>query len=349
VSDPRLLLSRRQLLRAGALAAAQLALSPAAALAGDIIIGPGRPGTRVDLPYRIRDYRISLLPEDRLPYTHYLLEHLVPTYPQDGNGVIMYRFAGDGKLYYHPVQMASKGLVLVDNYRATGIEAYLTRARAIASKLREVAVSARRGLFLPYRFPIVHGAQFPAPWYSGMAQGLATSLFVRLHETTGRGSDLQTARLLYRTLTVLDRSIKPWVAYVDGVRNLWFEEYPQFPADHVLNGFDFAIFGVYDYYRATRDLAVRRHLQGVLTTVRERVAAYRVPGGVSYYCLGHKVQMLGYHELHVRQLRMLAAIANEPYFSSFADLLASDTGYEGTATAQVRAFVAPLDVPAAER
>jgi hypothetical protein len=335
------LVSRRTMIRAAATAVASIAIAPSAAEASEIIIG-GRPGDRIDPAYRIRSFRISILPGG-LPYTNYALEPLQPAYPQDADGVIMYRYAGDGRLYYHPVQMAQKGLTLVDNYRRTGIDAYLTRARAIATRLRDVGVVARRGVYLPYRFPWVHGVALDPPWYSGMAQGLALSMFVRLHETTRRGSDLQTARLLYRTLTTLGRAVEPWVAYADGDRHLWFEEYPQVPSDHVLNGFNFAIYGVYDLYRLTRDLTVRRHLQGALTTVRERVASYRVPGGISYYCLGHRVQMALYHALHIRQLRILATMANAAYFADFADLLESD--YGGTSAAVRRQLAELLPAP----
>jgi hypothetical protein len=327
------LLSRRTVLRSVAAAVAGAALSPSAVTAGGIVIG-GRGGQRVDPPYRIRAFRTTVLADARLPYTNYALEPLQPSYTRDAAGVIMYRWAGDGRLYYHPVQMAQKGLALVDNYRLTGIDAYLTRAKAIASRLRQESVAGRGGIYLPYRFPWVHGVALEAPWYSGMAQGLALSLSVRLHETTGRQSDLAAARLFYRTLTVYGRSVDPWVTYIDADRHLWFEEYPQVPSDHVLNGFVFAIYGIYDYYRLTRDLSVRRHLDGAMTTVRDRIADHRLPGGISYYCLGHRVQMALYHALHIRQLRVLAQISRAAYFSDMADLFAAD--HSGTTAATRR-------------
>jgi D-glucuronyl C5-epimerase C-terminus len=293
--------------------------------ASDVIVDPGG-GTRVDWPFRIRQFRIVALPQHSRPYANYPLQPLSPSYPQDSSGVIMYRFAGDGRLYYHPVQMAQMGLILVDNYRSSGIRAYLDRAVAIANRMRAEGVAARGGLYLPYRFPWVHGDDMGLPWYSGMAQGQALSFYIRLYGLRGRQVDLDTARLLYHTMTITDRSRRPWVSYIDGSGYLWYEEYPQATPDHVLNGFDFSIFGLYDYWLATRDTSVRTHLQAALTTVRAYVARYRVPGGISYYCLGHKVQMANYHALHIRQLRSLAAISSDPYFASMAETFFADYG-----------------------
>ena len=317
--------------------------------AGDVIVVPGG-GSKVEWEFQVRQFRIVALPQQQRPYAGYALQPLKPTYPQDAAGVIMYRFAGDGKLYYHPVQMAQMGLFLLDNYRQTGIRAYLNRAQAIADRLRAEGVAARGGLYLPYRFPWVHGEDLGLPWYSGMAQGQALSLFIRLYGLTGRAIDLSTSRLLYRTLIETDRSRRPWVSYVDASRYLWFEEYPQSTPDHVLNGFVFAIFGFYDYWLATRDTSVRTHLQGALTTVRARITAYRVPGGISYYCIGHRVQMAIYHALHIRQLRMLATISSDPYFRTMADTFLADystTAASRSATAYgfSQAEVVPVEEP----
>ena len=107
---------------------------------------------------------------------------------------------------------------------------------------------------------------------------------------------------------------------MDYVQNgdLWLEEYPSCRPTHVLNGFNFAVFGLYDYERLTRDPAATQLLQGALSTLRRRAGAYRVPGEYSYYDLVHRTQHEHYHDIHIWQLRDLSLVSRDPYFGGLA-------------------------------
>ena len=110
---------------------------------------------------------------------------------------------------------------------------------------------------------------------------------------------------------------RPWVAYV--VKNrLWLEEYPSATPTHVLNGFNFALFGLYDYERLTRDPAAKDLLRGALRTIRSFATTFRVPGGISYYDLVHRTRFAHYHLIHTWQLRALAAISGDSWYRSMA-------------------------------
>jgi hypothetical protein len=150
----------------------------------------------------------------------------------------------------------STGSRLLDSYAQTRDDRYLARARLIADRLVETATSARGGLWFPYRFDFaLHGKVadlMEAPWYSAMAQGQVLSLLSRLHELTADEAYLAEARRVFRTLADPGPRKAPWVTWVER-RYLWLEEYPGSPPDHTLNGFLFALFGVYDYYQETRD------------------------------------------------------------------------------------------------
>jgi len=47
---------------------------------------------------------------------------------------------------------------------------------------------------------------------------------------------------------------------------------------------NFAIFGLYAYWQQTGDPKSERLLRGAIQTIRDRVADYRVVGGISHYC-----------------------------------------------------------------
>ena len=126
-----------------------------------------------------------------------------------------------------------------------------------------------------------------APWFSGMAQGLVLSLEVRLFELTGDPAALTRAGEVFASFEIAGPRGGPWVTWVDRDRYLWIEEYPSAHPDRALNGFIFGVFGVYDYWRVTRDPDAERILLATVTTLRHYVTKYRRPGVPSYYCLAH--------------------------------------------------------------
>ena len=184
-------------------------------------------------------------------------------------------------------------------------------------------MSGRGALWVPYRFSYP-AERLHAPWVSALAQGNALSFFVRLYRVTGRPADLATARALLMGFRALGRSGSPWVAYVDAARYLRLEEYPGLRPSHVLNGADFGVFGLYDYAMLTGDPTAVRLLRGHLTSIRQYLATYRVPGGISRYDLVHRGGSLHYHTIHIEQLRTLARMSGNAWFGQMAALFARD-------------------------
>jgi hypothetical protein len=271
-------------------------------------------------PFRVAAYDIRTLRWQDLPHNGLSLLSLSPPANGDAEG-IPYKVVG-GRNYYSPGNIASQGVRFVDDYVRTGNPAYLDRARVRAKKLREIGIRRDGALFLPYTFDYPN-ERLTAPWVSAYSQGIALSLFVRLYRATGEFAYVDTAHEVYLAFRRLGPGPRLWVDYVvDG--DLWLEEYPSSRPSHVLNGYNFALFGLYDYERLTRDPAAHQLLEGALSTMRRKAAAYRVPGELSYYDLVHKTQWPHYHEIHVWQLRNLTAISGDPYFDALADKLAAD-------------------------
>lgn len=222
----------------------------------------------------------------------------------------------DGRRVYSPGNLAESGIRYVDGYVRTGDPAYLDRAVVRAKKLISLSRLSGGARYFPYLWDYA-SEKLKAPWYSAYSQGFALSLFVRLYRVTGLQDWAERARETALSFRRLGRRTQPWVAYVVN-RRLWLEEYPSATPTHVLNGFNFALFGLYDYERLTRDPAARDLLRGALRTIRSYGTTYRVPGGVSYYDLVHRTRHVHYHVIHTWQLRTLAAISGDSWYRSLA-------------------------------
>lgn len=279
-------------------------------------------------PYRVTAYSIRVLGRTAVPYVDTDLPSKTPPSPHDADGIPM-MFVGT-KLYYSPTGLARYGIRYEDAYRRTGDPDYLAIAHKVLRKLMAIGVRSNAGVYIPYSFNFamhkISTEVMRAPWYSAMAQGQALSLAVRLYLDTKDSTYLTDARLLFNSFRHVGRGSNPWVTYIDAGRYLWLEEYPQnlTPSDHTGNGFNFAIFGLYDYYLLTRDAMSLQILRASLTTMRRYVSQYRIPGSYSKYCLRHGKPQAKYHKIVTGQLVYLYRISGDSYFLSMSRLFAAD-------------------------
>jgi hypothetical protein len=116
----------------------------------------------------------------------------------------------------------------------------------------------------------------------------------------------------------------PWIIDVDEDNSTWIEEYPFDREAHVLNGFMFAMFGLYDYYAWRGDAFAEKVFLQSLHTLRLNAERFRNPGAVSVYCLTHRANAPNYHAIHIDQLHAITRMTGEPYFASVAELMAAD-------------------------
>ena len=96
------------------------------------------------------------------------------------------------------------------------------------------------GLFA-YRFAMPHTYDLEPPWYSAMAQGEAASLLVRASRSLGRVEFLAAAARAIGSL-LDDRS----GLVAETAEGPVLQEYPTRPPAHALNGWIFALWGLYD-------------------------------------------------------------------------------------------------------
>lgn len=254
-----------------------------------------------------------------------------PAITIDPTGLRVYLRRDNGQRADHPVAYAQYGISALMEYEATGEQLWLDRAVRHAERLAEIRTERDGAWWFPYLFPWTYYQRtMTVPWWSGMAQGQALSLFTRLAEATGDTRWSDAAHSTWLSFLQPREAGVPWSTMVDS-GHLFFEEYAgNQPPLLVLNGHVFALFGVYDYWRMTGDAEAARYIDGAATTVLAIMPLIRNPGGVSYYCVQAVYcqsplwQNSAYHAIHSWQLDTVARLTGDARFSEWAQLLRED-------------------------
>jgi heparosan-N-sulfate-glucuronate 5-epimerase len=205
---------------------------------------------------------------------------------------------------YHPTAIAQYALARWNVYLATGDEqdrqAFMTQAYWLVSHESRFANGAG-GWLLPY-------ASFdyntPVSWLSALTQGNGISVLTRAYQITHEEAFLEVARRAVRTyeLDILDGGVSTAI----GETGVFFEEDAVYPASHVLNGYIFALFGLYDYIAITGDSQIAALIQRSLAALHTLIDQFDT-GYWSRYELLHKVLAPRfYHDQHSVLLEALA-------------------------------------------
>jgi hypothetical protein len=164
-----------------------------------------------------------------------------------------------------------------------------------------------------------------APWYSALAQGQIASVFVRAHLQTGDDRWAEAARLALAPL-IDDESDLVGVTDAGPV----LEETSQCHA-HILNGWVFATWGLWDVRIGLRDETVEPRLTATVECLRRLLPRFDLGWWTRYSLLdgaGPDVAQPFYHRLHVDQAEIMHRLTG---FGAF-----------GEAAGRWRAYDTPL-------
>ncbi len=239
----------------------------------------------------------------------------------DSSGIPQLDYRGHIGLQYNPIAIAQYGL---GNYNLWQREADPARQQKfflIADWLCSCLEQNARGFAVwNHHFDWEYRTPLKAPWYSALAQGQGISVLVRAHKETGTPRYLEAAR---RAFASFQYSIEEGgVAFTDKSGDLWFEEYIVFPPTHILNGFIWALWGVYDFFLATNDAAARELFSCGVRTLLHNLDRYDLGFWSLYEQSGTRLPMVAspfYHQLHIVQLRIMHRLTGETRFREVAD------------------------------
>jgi hypothetical protein len=321
-------LSRRTWLRAaaGGLAGAAILGAASAVPAHGLTQTWGRVNGRM---FKRNLYQLLDVPTERLPYntpTSTPLERDVNYLDQDG----VTRTLTNGELIYNPVTIAKYSLERLNSFRLLGDTDHLAAAIVNVEHLISMAVLTRGALYLPYnyRFDLHQWRLYymEPTWWSGMAQGQALSATMRLWELTRDRKYLDFARGLYQSFLNWPERGAPWTVSVGDDDCYWIEEYPRDEGSCLaLNGHNFGIYGLYDFWRVTKSTQAMYLIQGALTATVTRVhASLRNPGRPSYYCNHLDFRATRYHKIHIDQAYHFHGFTGDTGLAAVGDILLSD-------------------------
>ena len=221
-----------------------------------------------------------------------------------------------------PVTIFQYGLGAYDLYLQTKEECYRDQFMQCAqwALKNQLASGAWSNFYFVY----------PENPYGAMCQGEGASLLLRAYKTTGETHFFDAAK------KALDFMLKPiaegGTAEYDG-EDLILLEYTHLPA--VLNGWIFALFGLYDMVATGYGDAYRAPLKKTVATLAKRLPLFDNRYW-SLYDLDGKITSPFYHKLHIAQLSVMADAFDHPIFKEYAEKWAK---YEKSFWNPKRAFV----------
>lgn len=213
----------------------------------------------------------------------------------------------DGARYDHPVVVSLYAIARhTEQVRGAGDDAV---AAFMAQAAHLIETQDENG---GWRYPVPVRRYGVAPgWYSGMAQGLAVSVFMRASHLAGdvafRHAAERAAELMFRATedggcAIYDSEGRPFI-----------EECPSDPPSLILNGAMFALVGALELEGPGSP-----RTRGAIERLRVLLPSYD-NGYWSVYDLRFAVSAsYAYHALHVSQLRALAWLTGDPTFGDVA-------------------------------
>jgi len=229
------------------------------------------------------------------------------------------------------------GLGCFERYLNGEGDAWLTGAVDVAEYL--VSTQVRQGIHdggWLHNAPMPHTFRLQTPWLSGMAQGEAASLLVRVYSLTGQERFAEAATRALRPMSI-PASAGGVLAELE-TGGSFAEEYPTDPPSHVLNGGIFALWGYYDVGIGLGLAAAQQDFEQGVDALARGIHLWDTGQWSRYDLFPHpviNVASTSYHVLHINQLRAMQMIAPRHQLEAAADRFEA---YWGSRADRARAF-----------
>ena len=262
-------------------------------------------------------------------------DDLLESEPMDDRGVVITTIHDEE--VYHPVNTAWFILSMQDSFEASNNPEYLEHARINTQYLLDGAERTHTGTWFAYHFEHSPGGlDNGTPWVSGMAQGMLLSVLSRMYEITGEEQYKDEASRVFQTYFASKSDSDYWFVNQDDCNwigpCLYFEEYPsrqERQNAHVVNGFIYSIWGIYDYIRVFQDPDALPLFNASVITLEKSFDRYRYPEGASWYAMnefGYEAwgRPEGYHIGVTKQLEITSVITGSKILADQARTLSQD-------------------------
>ena len=166
------------------------------------------------------------------------------------------------------------------------------------------------------------------PWYSALTQGFALSVFSRAFQISNDSSYYRGAKNALRPFEIpLD---KGGIQSNNQDFGLFLEEYPTDPPTHVLNGFNYALMGLYDAATLLQIQDAQRLFDIYANELESKIHEFDLENWSAYskdqprltnhytYCNPW------YHKLHIVQLEVLSEATGSKEFMEYSNNFRED-------------------------
>tara|TARA_B110000438_G_scaffold284616_1_gene313852 strand:+ start:542 stop:1381 length:840 start_codon:yes stop_codon:yes gene_type:complete len=256
----------------------------------------------------------------------------------DENGFPMLHYQGKIGLQYNPIAIAQWGLGNYNKWLETNSKNYYDNFIKCADWLTENLEKNTGGLKVwLHHFDFEYRDTLKSPWYSGLAQGQGISVLMRALKETKNEKYNEAAQDAFQAF--LTPTHEGGVNYLDSNGNNWIEEYIVHPPTHILNGFMWALWGIYDYAIYQENEEAMNLFNDYTKTLIQELESYDIGFWSLYEHSGTWVKMIAssfYHQLHIVQLRVMYRLTNENIFNSMADKW---VGYSNQPFNRIRALI----------
>ena len=239
----------------------------------------------------------------------------------DNKGIPMLDYHGKVGLQYNPIAIAQYGLGNYNLFKRTGDKERYKKFIKAADWLVENLEVNHNGIYVwNHHFDWEYRGILKKPWYSALSQGQGISLLVRAYIETKDENYLNCAK---RAFVSFEKEINEGgVKYTDENSYIWFEEAIVNPPTHILNGFIWASWGVYDFYLLTKEKNVKDLFDQAIVTLKANLNKFDI-GFWSLYDLSGKtfkrIASPFYHSLHIVQLKVMHRLTGKEFFRKYAE------------------------------
>ncbi len=247
--------------------------------------------------------------------------------PQDADGVILFDYFFDIGRQYNPLAVAQYGLGHFNKYLK--LKSDPSTALRASEHFRIAKIQAEwlvknlepNDFGVPvwkHKFRWHYKHYLPAGWFSGHSQGTGISLLGRLYQETNDSRYLEAAK---QAFIALKTPISHGGVQMNIGNDTWLEEYLVEPPTHILNGFLWGLWGVWDYYLLVNDPEAKKLWDDCVKTLDQNLHKFDF-GFWSKYDLSEQfLPMIAspfYHKLHIVQLRVMHILTKGEIFNRYA-------------------------------
>lgn len=241
--------------------------------------------------------------------------------PFDLEGIPLLDYRGTIGKQYNPIAIAQYGLARFNQWSTRGSSKDHAAWIGVAEWLRHEMWPNNHGVRVwMHNFNWPYRELLRAPWYSGLAQGNGLSMLVRAAQATNDPAYAEAAHVAFEPLRH-DMS-EGGVLVTDDHGDLWIEEYLLYPPTHILNGFIWALWGVYDYARWSGRTEASQLWDMCVRTLQKRLWEFDTGWWSLYEARHGSKEMLAsryYHNLHITQLQVMHRLTGIDAFAEYSE------------------------------